>query len=334
MLAKARRQDLDRAKGLGITLVVLGHIVARTPPRDNEWFVVLHTALYQFHMPFFMYLSGYVTFLSGAARTPLAAWPRLVRSRAYRLLLPFLVFALVIVIGKIVTARFMHVDNLPSSLTQAIVGVLWDTDRSAAASVWYIAVLFIFCFATPLLLKLFANRTVLLLALAAVLYFLPVPHVMYLDRVATYYLFFVLGGLAADAGENWLEVVDRLAWWSLAAFLLVLISTFWFFDSHAHATKLLICGIMSIPALHGLVRRGGLSHSTILLTLGTFSFVIYLLNTLCIGLMKGLMLKVMPWDGPRFLVFAPCLLIAGVVGPILIKRWLLSRVPVLDRITD
>jgi hypothetical protein len=46
------------------------------------------------------------------------------------------------------------------------------------------------------------------------------------------------------------------------------------------------------------------------------------------------MLKVASWDGANFLIFAPCLMLAGLLGPILIKRWLLRRLGPLDRITD
>ncbi len=334
MQARARREDLDRAKGLGIALVVVGHIVARTPPRDNEWYVVLHTALYQFHMPFFMYLSGYVTFLSGAARTAPAAWPKLFVARAYRLLLPFFLFGLATVAGKMIVSHFIHIDNLPGSVTEALGGLLWDTDRSPAISVWYIAVLFVFCIATPLILRLFGDRTLALFALGAILCALRVPHIMYLDTIAHFYLFFILGGMAADAGPRWLDFVDRFFWLSLGALLLAVIAVLWPLDGLSRISKLLICGPISMPALHGLIRKPIFSDSRMLLTLGTFSFVIYLLNTPCIGLAKGVLLKIASWDGPNFLIFAPCLTLAGLLGPILIKRWLLRRLGPLDRITD
>jgi fucose 4-O-acetylase-like acetyltransferase len=334
MQARVRRKDLDRAKGLGIALVVLGHIVAKTPPRDNEWYMVLHTALYQFHMPFFLYLSGYVTFLSGAARTAPAAWPKLLVSRAHRLLLPFFLFGLATVAGKMIMSHFIHIDVLPGSLTEALGGLFWDTDRSPAISVWYIAVLFVFCIATPLLLWLLGNRTVALFALGAILCTLRVPHVMYLDTIAHFYVFFILGGMAADAGERWLDFVDRFSWLCLGALLLAVIAVLWPLDGLSRIAKLLICGPISMPALHGLIRKPIFSDSRMLLTLGTFTFVIYLLNTPCIGLAKGIMLKVASWDGANFLIFAPCLLLAGLLGPILIKRWLLRWLGALDRITD
>ena len=89
-----------------------------------------------------------------------------------------------------------------------------------------------------------------------------------------------------------------------------------------------------MPTLHGLVRQSWLARSANLLQLGIFSFVIYLLNTPFIGLAKGLLLKLLPWDGPNFLLYLPLLMVAGLYGPILLKKTLFRRIPSLDRVTN
>ena len=78
---RARLTDLDRAKGLAILLVVFGHLVPQEDPAGVTWYDPIRIAIYLFHMPFFMYLSGYVTFWSGAATMPLDRWPRLCMRR-------------------------------------------------------------------------------------------------------------------------------------------------------------------------------------------------------------------------------------------------------------
>ena len=332
---RSRREDLDRAKGLAILLVVIGHLVAREPPAGNEWYVVLKQALYLFHMPFFMYLSGYVTFLSGAARLPPSKWGTLLSRRAERLLLPFVVFGLVIAVGKIVAARFLYVDNLPASLPQALLGMVWYTDASPATSVWYIAVLFVLCIITPPLLRMLGGSTLRLAILAAAIYLLPLPHVMYLDRVGTYFLFFVLGGLAWESGDRWLAFIDRHAWLAVSALVGVctLLLLPWA-DRLDGRVGLLIAGVVSMPALHGLVRVLTRDPFGVLMLLGTYSFVIYLLNTVFIGLTKAVMLRFFDWDGANFLIYAPVLLAAGLLLPLLVKRWLFVRVPYVDRLTS
>jgi fucose 4-O-acetylase-like acetyltransferase len=333
-VGKARRLDLDRAKGLGILLVVLGHLAAKSQPQGNDWFAYLQTALYQFHMPFFMYLSGYVCYLSGAARAAPAAWPHLIKRRAARLVVPFVIFGLALIVGKLAAAQFIHVDNTPVSLPRALIGMIWDTDNSPAISVWYIFVVFVLTILTPAMFWFTRGRLAPLLLLAAVVYLLPIPHVMYLDRVARFLLFFSLGGAAATMGNRWLEYVDRFYLAALAVLAIFLVVVLLEFDAISDRMRLFMCGVASMPALHGLVRRSGLSHSGALLTLGAMSFVIYLLNTPFIGLVKGILLKFMSWDGVNFLVFLPLMMVAGTLGPILLKRYLFGRVPAIDRITD
>jgi fucose 4-O-acetylase-like acetyltransferase len=334
---RIRREDLDRAKGLGITLVVLGHIVARSPPPGDGWFEYIKSGVYQFHMPFFMYLSGYVAFLTGSARASPDTWLALFGKRAVRLLVPFLIVGLLIAGGKAALGSYLHIDNPADAGLADVVNLVWHTDRSVALSIWYMAVLFILSCLTPVFLWVLRGNSLALLGVAAVLYFLPIPPLAYLDRAATYFIFFVVGGLAAEAGERWLRAMDRTRAVSLIALLALVAGALVLYaqgELRYAGISLLVCGIVSMPALHGLVRTAPWSGSRVLLSLGAFSFVIYLLNTLCIGLAKGLLWKVAPWDGRNFLIYAPVLLAAGLLLPIAIKVWMLRRAPLLDRMTQ
>jgi hypothetical protein len=64
-----------------------------------------------------------------------------------------------------------------------------------------------------------------------------------------------------------------------------------------------------------------------------FAFVIYLLNTIFIGLAKALMMKQLPWDAAWFPLFAAVLMASAVAGPVVTKMLLFRPVPVLDRLT-
>src|SRR3954466_10243865 len=84
--SKARLTDIDRAKGIAIILVVFGHLVPHgTLPAGQEWYDVIWVAIYRFHMPFFMYLSGFVFCLAGSQRVLAAnGYARFLRNRAWR----------------------------------------------------------------------------------------------------------------------------------------------------------------------------------------------------------------------------------------------------------
>jgi hypothetical protein len=94
-----------------------------------------------------------------------------------------------------------------------------------------------------------------------------------------------------------------------------------------------ICALSSLAFVHGLMRTDWSGRADALMWLGQFSFAIYLFNTLTIGLAKGVLLKIAPWDGVNFLGFFPILLASGLIGPVLLKKVLLDRFPVLARLT-
>src|SRR5579872_848746 len=185
--------DIERAKGLAIILVVIGHIVAREPPQHNEWYVALKSAIYVFHMPFFMYLGGLVFYHVGDALRPRPSYGVYLLRRAERLLLPFLALGLLILLGKLVAEHFLHVDNTPASLWDGLRSLFWTTGQSPATSVWYILVLFVYCAVTPLTVKLSRGLLWPTLVLAAVIHFLAVPDIAYLDRIAYFFVYFMIG---------------------------------------------------------------------------------------------------------------------------------------------
>jgi Acyltransferase family len=169
------------------------------------------------------------------------------------------------------------------------------------------------------------------------------PPPFYLDRVGSYFIFFVAGGLAADAGDGWRRLMDLLRWPALCGLVAIIylvasgdIAFQWTEGVQGFPYKwaLLIAGLLSLPAVHGLVQHAPVDRSATLARLGRYVFVIYLLNTPFIGITKAVLLKFTSWNGSHFLPVAAALMLAGVLGPILTKRWLLARIPSLDRMTD
>lgn len=332
-----RLDDLDRAKGLAILLVVFGHLVARETPAGAGWYDPLRIAVYSFHMPFFMYLSGYVAHLPGARVLP---WPELARRRAARLLLPFAAFGVAVVLGKAALSGSLAIDHAPLGPWAGLRDLVWSTRDSAAGSVWYLAVLFVYSVAAPPALRALGGRLWLLGLAALALYVLPAPPYLYLDRVCTYFVFYVAGGFAAQAGGAWLAWSARWrAPLSIGFAIVVALTALWAvprfgFAGFPYKAWLLAAGLLSMPVLHGAVRAGAASRSAALLWLGGYSFAIYLLNTICIGAVKAALVRVVSWDGPAFLPFACVLMLAGTLGPVAVKALVLRRIPAADRATS
>lgn len=327
-----RLVDIDRARGFAILLVVLGHIVARRAPLDNKWYLELQTAIYTFHMPFFMYLAG-VIFSYGDNHGKLKAdYGAYLLKRAKRLLLPFVMIGLIILIGKLLAGELVFVDNNPGGFVDGLTAMIWDTDHSPATALWFIFVLFCYCALTPPLLRLTGGLIWPVLILAGVLHFVAAPPLVYADRIASFYVFFVIGVAVGRHFPAALSFVDRtypiFCILFVTAIMLVLSDTY--IDMAALASS-----VLAIPALHGIIRAQPLNRSDLLRWLGKFSFIIYLFNTIFIGLAKGMLLLIVPsWDGINFLIYFPTLMAAGLIGPVALKHFALGRVPALGRLTD
>ncbi|TDG29642.1 acyltransferase family protein [Paracraurococcus ruber] len=333
---RERRTDIDRAKGLAILLVVAGHLVANTAPPGGEWYEPARYLLYRFHMPFFLYLSGTVVVLSGVLDAEPPDWVRQIRKRAARLLPPFFAIGVLILLAKLVAMRFVVVDNQPDGLLTGLRHLLWDTGRSPATSIWYLLVLFLCTVAALVLRRAIGSGGLLLLGL--LLQLPEVPEIAYLDRFARFFLFFAAGVWVAERQDRLLPLMRRwqVLWWALfAASLGIAMTVWWGVVILNERWSLVVCGLLCIPALHGLIRLRPVNGWDWPIALGRYAMVIYLFNTLAIGAAKaGLILLGIGYTAANFPLHLAVAMAAGVFVPILLKRLVLRRVPALDRMTD
>ncbi|MGG5822252.1 acyltransferase family protein [Falsiroseomonas sp. HW251] len=335
--ARTRRLDLDRAKGVAILLVVFGHIVATTPPPGVEWWDTLRYAIYRFHMPFFLYLSGYAAWLSGAIRTSDRDLPAFAWRRAKRLLVPFLLLGVIVLFGKLAAERVVHVDNQPEGLLGGLRDLVLTTENSPATFIWFLWVLFLCSVVAPPAWRRIGTPGLLIAGL--VLMATGLPAVFYLDRFARHAVFFAAGIAVA---QHEARLLPRFAeaqplWWGLFAAALVLavldwrMAWFWL----PGESSMLLCGLLAIPALHGSMLVAPVARWRWPLSLGRETMAIYLFNVIAIGLVKAVLIAAgIGWTEQGFAIHAPVLMAAGLLLPILFKRLVLRRVPALDRMTD
>jgi fucose 4-O-acetylase-like acetyltransferase len=314
---QARLLDIDAARGLAIFLVVLGHVVARDFPAGNEWFVHVKAAVYSFHMPLFMVLTG-ITFALSLPR--FADWGEVARHsgrRVERLFLPYIAFGLLIVAGKALASRYIHVDRPPEGLLEEIVRLVALPNMSAAGFLWFVYVLSVYLLAIPALFQLAGRRPQLLLAAGVALALVDWPAWFMLNRVFEYLPFFALGMLLWMHRAAWQRITPAALWASTAVFALLL----WY-----EAPKW-AAGAASVLPVLGWMQRLPAAPQRWLAALGLASLAIYLMNTIAIGVTKGLMLKLFSWDGANFLVYLPVLTAAGIAAPMLVRRLALRHAP-------
>jgi uncharacterized membrane protein YcfT len=175
------------------------------------------------------------------------------------------------------------------------------------------------------------GNLIALAALATVLNIVEMPHYMYLDHLCRLYVFFIAGVIVAKNLGAAMNAFDRFALLFGAAFVAACVAHY--FDMLPE-DKMIIVGLLSLPALHAWARSRYLPAAGFLSWIGRYTLAIYLLNTISIGLMKGVLLYAFPWNAESVAWMALPLVAGGLFVPIIVKKALLARVPFLDRITS
>lgn len=324
---KGRIQVIDSAKGFAILLVVAGHLVARDiKPVGHEWYEIANWHLYTFHMAFFFFLSGLTYFLKGSPPSTLASYRERLSQRFWQLMPAYTLLAGTVYLGKLVSQEVLKVDRkVEFSLAEAFKLITYPTE-SYASFLWFIVTLLLIEALVPLLFLLVRGRLSLAIIICLGLFLMPVTKFMALHQVCRYLLFFVLAAALSPKVNSAVELTRKY----FIGFASLFFAVHLFLPSSALP---LFSGLLAIPTLLGLVAMLPGGMQTGLAALGTYTFVIYLFNTICIGFTKGLMLKFVSWNGAAFFFFLPILMFAGSIGPLLIKRFLFRRIPFLDRIT-
>lgn len=271
----AERQPLlDYIKGIGIALVVYGHVargvVKAGLPFDQQLFEQLDAAIYSFHMPLFFFVSGVLFFASFARRGRAEFMLSKLQTVAY----PYLLWSILQGVLEVVLSRWT---NGGVSLSE-VFALLWRP----RAQFWFLYVLF-FVFLVASIVYSLRNKVQnrIVLALAILLYLSAWSP---LDLYATnmfgqWFVFFALGAALPSA----IAALGERAW-IFPIFAALFLATFAVLPQIAGkefgmAMKLALAllGVASVIGAAGWAMRLGQSW---LAMLGRHSLEIYLLHIL------------------------------------------------------
>lgn len=327
LLTKKRLTELDIAKGIAIALVVFGHITARSYPLGNEWYKILREIIYMFHMPLFMCLCGIVMFYGYKSIDNVSEYLAFVNKKFFRLMPPYLVFGILIFIGKWTLQSVLYIDNPVRHLSD-ISWVFVAPTRSVAAFLWFIYVLFLYYLTIPLLFKLCRENITVLLFFSFLFQFIHLTDYFALHRFAEYSFIFCFGAWVGMNYKTCVKFFDR--YWIVLSLLFIGALCMVVFIP----IPKFIMGLCSAISIISLARNWPrLYKSSVFQILGKYVFTIYLLNTICIGLVKAVLWKFFKWDFENFLIYIPILTAAGLGGPILLKKYIFRHVPLVDKLT-
>lgn len=332
-MVKERLSDIDRAKGVGIFLVVLGHLVFKPDSLKYgiEFYKTLNRVIYLFHMPFFMFICGIVMYYTYKPITSLNDYYIYIKKKFVRLIPAYILFSIIIFAGKLNLKSILHIDNQVNSNTLIeFANIFMNPMHSFSKFLWFIYILFIFYAIVPILLELTKHRLLILLFFSLALHFVPGVEWFGIHLIFEYLFFFMLGVSAIKYYKDYTFFIDKYWYYFFIAFILFFFIMFqvelrW-------VDKKLIMGFLSIPALHGLIRIKTNANWEILQVWGAYTFPIYLMNTLFIGIIKGVFLLWVDWNGITLIFMLPFMLFGGIYLPVYMKKYIISHVSFLNKI--
>ncbi|MCR5206897.1 MAG: acyltransferase family protein [Eubacterium sp.] len=151
-MKNGRIKYIDAAKGIGICLVILGHL--NIP-------LTLHSFIYSFHMPLFFILSG-ITFREESAKV-------FFKKRCFSILIPYLLFSFAIILKNvlkelIVTKSINLTEVLRYQLPAVFLAI--QNGKYSAGSYWFLPCLFVCEALLFLIVKVFKNNPKAVLAVS------------------------------------------------------------------------------------------------------------------------------------------------------------------------
>jgi fucose 4-O-acetylase-like acetyltransferase len=307
---------VDYAKGIGIVLVVYGHVARGVHsaglPMDEQLFQLIDSVIYSFHMPLFFFVSG-LLFVGSLQRQ---GGLRLVATKLDTVAYPYIIWSVIQGGTEALLSQFTNGNVTVGD----VAALLWQP----RAQFWFLyALFFVFLLATPIYRRLDARWHFAIFAAAAGVYVFRdgIPGGVPLNFIYQYFVFFSLGifvgplipRLAVNVGK--LLGVSAIAF---AAFQFALHGSFGQNYTTPHNLLALMLAVVSILAVMAISMQLAKAGPGLLAGIGNASMGIYLMHILAGSGVRIVLQKFMGIDSAAVhLVLGT---IAGVGLPLLMLR--------------
>ena len=302
-------RNINIAKGIGIFLVVFGHYEG-AGGYSSEAFNLIRDFIYTFHMPLFMFLSGFLF----AKTFPLTDnYLSFVKKKASRLLIPYVSITILLFAIKYITGIFVPL-KFPIYFDSLLYSIFVTPMGGFATFLWYIYALFVIFLIVPL----FKNLKILLL-FSFIIYFIPMPEIFCLNLVANHLIFFSLGIFIYNQIFNAFKIKRTLLISVVSSLLMVLI----FVVSkmfELYRIDSLILAILGIISIYSLSLYLYDKKDKYISYMGKYSSEIYFLHTIFMGVVTVALTILDINPILKFYVGMILALLFGVVFPIVTAK--------------
>ena len=223
-------------QGTAMVLVVLGHHFFDFMP---EWYGRMYYWIYTFHMPLFVFISGFLVRYSYKGVNGVGEYRTYVGKRFRKFAIPYIIVG---VLCALLSWNFKDIGVLGENLLNLFIA----PKQGEARFLWYIHLLFVFYMIAPLVFN--AKRAVRWCVMAVALYFsvYHIPDNLFnADYFTRYFIFFLSGAVVA---ENYAVVKCMDARWSMVALVLFVAMSVWHFMYGYNALLEYMLQWVGIPA--------------------------------------------------------------------------------------
>ncbi|MBN1822823.1 MAG: acyltransferase [Endomicrobiales bacterium] len=327
MTSREKIEEISALQSFGIVLVVIGHSFAEinTYPQDSllACFYWLHGLIYSFHMPLFMFISGFLFFYTNIGRDN-RDYGQFIIKKFNRLIVPYLAISLVVFPIKAAMSRFAL--RPVDFSVMSIVDMIFYPTHNAILYFWFLPTLFIIFIISPVFLKAVSKRSLVVISLltAALLLvnaFNPVKTLfLNLNGVVNYALFFWLGCVSCLFKEQLLPVVRNKA--AAVLFTVFLLAMNYF--------KMKAGFFYALTAVSGIAVSMHIVFSYPAVITKMFSFIegysyqIYLVSWFPQVFFKLLIYDYLGWGFYLTFVLA---LASGLTVPVIVSKYVKNRLP-------
>ncbi len=325
-----RLTAIDIAKAIGIILVVIGHY---HPDNGPGWYEFINSLIYSFHMPLFMFASGYVYI---ATKRSEENYGTFIYKKIKRLMIPYFTVSILIVTLKLLTQNGMEVEHPVTPLSY--LRIFYSPE--AGYFLWFIWALWNIFLVMPLF-KTTLSRTILFI-ISLLINFVPLtwlPSTFCVGQSLLMLQYFVWGALIYEH-QSWIKERTKVGTSIPWIIFLGLFITNWLYPSffaNIASLKMALAylGIYCTYLLSVKIANGWQWLSKPLLTVAASSYIIYLFHTTFEGFAKALLHKFTPIlaDPHQSLLFgigAVLIIACGLIVPVLLHRYVLTRYQILQ----
>lgn len=311
MNKQSRLSEIDIAIGLTMILVVFGHNYF-PEGQSIGWYAKTREFIYQFHMPLFMFLSGFLVYYSYKPLQNLQDYKRYVLKRVKKFIPPYLILSAVYIVFETYKNQLVFSQVLPL-IHQSV----FSPVHGPATFLWYLYVLFIFYLITPFIAVQNNRSASLILFFSFILLYIPLPSWFSMDAAGKHLFYFLGGGLIAknyQVIQLRLKKTGPLAILSLLAFFIIELT-----GKFELPGPLIAC--TAILAIYYLSSLPAVKKIPFIPTIGYYTFQIYLLNSLIIG---GIYMQFVHFGLFSHLPFWVFILVSSTLGillPILLTKF-------------